>query len=106
MIHRIFAGYLWLWSSLFTSILLYIPLFFWGRGNITIGDRFWNFKVHRRQGIDDPDGLRRHALRMIAYVIQPLPPSQKKMSDTGYAMLPAILSSLGYRSYRSVSGVG
>ena len=56
-----------MWISLFTSILLYIPLFFWGRGNITIGDKFWSFKIHRRQRNDD-DGLRRHALAMIAYV--------------------------------------
>ena len=68
MIHRIFAGYFWLWTSLFTSIILYIPLFFWGRGNVTIGDRFWNFKIHKRQVVDDPEGLRRRALSMIAYV--------------------------------------
>ena len=58
-----------MWTSLFVSILLYIPLFFWGRGNITIGDNFWSFKIHKQQRVDDYDGLRRHSLTMIAYVI-------------------------------------
>jgi hypothetical protein len=57
-----------MWLSLLSSILIYVPLFFWGRGNITIGDRFWHFEVHKQQVLDDPDGVRRHALRMIAYV--------------------------------------
>jgi hypothetical protein len=42
-------------------------LFFWSRGFITIGNRFWKFKVHRRQVIDDPDGMRQEAFSMIMY---------------------------------------
>ena len=57
-----------MWISLFVSSFLYIPMFLWGRGNITIGDKFWDFKIHKRQKIYDPHDLRRHALAMIAYV--------------------------------------
>jgi hypothetical protein len=56
---------LWLWSSLFTSLALYTPLFFWSLGVITVGNRFWKFKVHRRRVIDDPDGMRQEAFSMI-----------------------------------------
>jgi len=73
-----------MWSSLFISVLLYIPLFFWGRGNITIGDRFWSFRIHRRQLVDDHDGQRRHSLTMIAYVVShfPLPPHAHRETET------------------------
>jgi hypothetical protein len=62
-----------MWMSLFISFLLYIPLFFWGRGNVTIGENPWHFEFHSRQRIDDPHGLRRYALLMIAYVSQDFP---------------------------------
>jgi hypothetical protein len=45
-------------------------LFFWGRGNVTIGENPWHFEFHSRQRIVDPHGLRRYALLMIAYVSQ------------------------------------
>jgi len=44
-------------------------MFFWGRGNITIGEKPWQFEFHSRQRIEDPHGLRRYALIMIAYPV-------------------------------------
>jgi hypothetical protein len=55
------------------SILAYIPLFFWARGNITVStEHWWKITFHSSkeniQGID-PDGRRRRSLGMIAYVM-------------------------------------
>ncbi|KIM83330.1 hypothetical protein PILCRDRAFT_819583 [Piloderma croceum F 1598] len=68
---RIAGEYLWLWITLFVSILAYIPLFFWAQGNITVStEHWWEITFHSSkeniQGID-PDGRRRRSLGMIAY---------------------------------------
>ena len=67
-VERIFGVYFWMWSSFLISMLLYLPLSLWVRGNITIGNRFWRFRVHKRQQMDDPRGMRRHAMNLLAYV--------------------------------------
>jgi len=53
------------------SILAYIPLFFWARGNITVStEHWWKITFHSSKknihGID-PDGRRRRSIGMIAY---------------------------------------
>ena len=65
---RVFAVYFWMWTSFLFSLLLYIPLSLWVRGNITIGNRFWKFQFHKRQQMEDRKNLRRLALSLIAYV--------------------------------------
>jgi len=55
------------------SILAYIPLFFWARGNITVStEHWWKITFHSSKknihGID-PDGRRRRSIGMIAYVM-------------------------------------
>jgi len=67
LIHRLWAGYIWLWVALFVSVLLYVPLFFWGRGNITVGDKFWSFQIHRAGNVDDRGGSRRRSMSLLAY---------------------------------------
>jgi len=70
---RIVGQYLWLWLTLFVSILSYIPLFFWAQGYITVDpQRWWKFRFHKRIGhdaqSDDADRQsRRRSLGMIAY---------------------------------------
>jgi hypothetical protein len=68
---RIVGEYLWLWVTLFVSLLAYIPLFFWSRGNITVSDKsWWKFSIHRTtDSFEDQDGHRSYALTMIAYVL-------------------------------------
>jgi hypothetical protein len=68
-VERIFGVYFWMWASLLISMIFYVPLSLWVRGNITLGDRFWNFRIHKRQRVEDPRGLRRHALNLILYVL-------------------------------------
>ena len=71
---RIAGEYFWLWLTLFVSILAYIPLYFWARGNVTVSTKhWWSFEFHSNEGNDvvqiDPDGRKRRSLGMIAYVI-------------------------------------
>jgi len=62
-----------MWLTFAVSLLLYFPLFFWSRGNITIHpDVWWKFRVHRQlkqDGEVDTGTHRRRALRMIAYPV-------------------------------------
>lgn len=65
---RIWGEYIWLWITLFFSLLAYIPLFFWSRGNITVSEEtWWKFSIHRTANVEDPGGRRMTSLTMIAY---------------------------------------
>ncbi|EIN11964.1 hypothetical protein PUNSTDRAFT_125070 [Punctularia strigosozonata HHB-11173 SS5] len=47
---RVAGEYFWLWLALGVSIALYIPLWLWKRGNITIDDhKWWSFELHRQR---------------------------------------------------------
>jgi len=38
---------MWLWSTVFISILCYVPLFLWSRGNLTVSQRrWWKVRMH------------------------------------------------------------
>jgi len=66
---KIVGEYFWVWLALFASLLLYIPLFFLSRGNITTDDNvWWKFHIHRRSpNAPGLEGERRRSLSMIAY---------------------------------------
>jgi hypothetical protein len=65
-----------MWVALFVSVIIYVPLFFWGRGNITVGEKFWDFRIHAREHVRDPEPSRQHSLNMIVYVIPLIMESQ------------------------------
>jgi len=73
IVQRLFAEYLWMWSALFLSFALYIPLFFWFQGYLTPDDKiWWKFRFHtrsQRAGVADSDVMRRRSMKMIAYPI-------------------------------------
>ncbi|KAN0105265.1 hypothetical protein V8E52_011204 [Russula decolorans] len=64
---RLGGEYLWLWIALFASAILYIPLYFWTEGRLSVDEESW-YKFH----MSDPDqrveyAQRRAALRMLLY---------------------------------------
>jgi len=64
---RMAVEYLWMWLTLFLSILIYIPLYLWMRGNIIIDQAaWWKFNISRHV---DPAAWarRRQAMVMLAY---------------------------------------
>lgn len=65
---RIAGEYLWLWIGLFTSILVYVPLFLWSQGMLSVdASQWWRFRFHRARNIPDDDARKRRALSMLAY---------------------------------------
>lgn len=68
---RIAGEYFWLWTALFTSILVYTPLFFWSQGMLSVNSsQWWRFRFHRSSPlVPDDDGRKRRALSMLAYVL-------------------------------------
>ncbi|KAJ7188935.1 hypothetical protein C8R46DRAFT_877398 [Mycena filopes] len=70
--YRLAGEYIWFWITLAVSILVYITLFLWARGNIQISDTaWWRFSVHRRSSSAKMDAAerarRRRSYAMIAY---------------------------------------
>jgi hypothetical protein len=62
---RLAGEYVWLWVALFTSVILYIPLYFWTEGRLSVDDERW-YKFHTRnfkQGVEYAQ--RRAALGML-----------------------------------------
>ncbi|KAF5320691.1 hypothetical protein D9619_001330 [Psilocybe cf. subviscida] len=68
---RIWGEYIWFWITLIVSTVIYVPLYFWSRGNIQIDDRaWWKFSFQRAgNSAVDPalKGVRRRALIMLIY---------------------------------------
>ncbi|KAH9979159.1 hypothetical protein BJV74DRAFT_131271 [Russula compacta] len=66
---RIGGEYAWLWVALFTSVILYVPLYFWAKGRLSVDEEKWyKFRTSR------PDrggeyAQRRAALGMLLYPI-------------------------------------
>lgn len=73
---RIAGEYFWLWLTLAVSILVYVPLFMWNQGNISVDERYWwKVKFHWRQtgplSEDDEARVRPSdsSLAMLAYPV-------------------------------------
>ncbi|KAF9482233.1 hypothetical protein BDN70DRAFT_801951 [Pholiota conissans] len=69
---RIWGEYIWFWITLVVSFFIYIPLYFWSRGNINIDDKsWWRFSFQRSDPHASPTlkVVRRQALAMLAYPV-------------------------------------
>ncbi|KAH9961213.1 hypothetical protein BC827DRAFT_1203226 [Russula dissimulans] len=42
---RLAGEYIWLWIALFASMTMYIPLYLWAEGRLSIGDRWYKFHL-------------------------------------------------------------
>ncbi|KAH9953521.1 hypothetical protein BC827DRAFT_129599 [Russula dissimulans] len=64
---RLGGEYVWLWAALFASAILYIPLYYWTEGRLSVDPDSW-YKFHRSRP-DDTVGYtqRRIALGMLLY---------------------------------------
>ncbi|KAI0297943.1 hypothetical protein BC826DRAFT_951332 [Russula brevipes] len=66
---RLASEYIWMWTALLASTLLYIPLYFWVEGRLLVDKKRWQqFRICRRnpsQGVEYPQ--KRAALGMILY---------------------------------------
>ncbi|KAF7376476.1 hypothetical protein MSAN_00063300 [Mycena sanguinolenta] len=72
---RIAGEYVWFWITLLVSLLAYLTLFLWARGNITVSETaWWRCKFHRRgpalkSSPDSSKFARKAAYAMIAYPV-------------------------------------
>ncbi|KAI9508220.1 hypothetical protein F5148DRAFT_1198381 [Russula earlei] len=42
---RLAGEYVWLWVALFASMTMYIPLYLWAEGRLSIGERWYKFRL-------------------------------------------------------------
>ncbi|KAH9953516.1 hypothetical protein BC827DRAFT_1159194 [Russula dissimulans] len=54
---RLAGEYIWLWIALFASMTMYIPLYLWAEGRLSIGDRWYKFHLSK------PDPRMKYAKR-------------------------------------------
>jgi len=66
---RLGGEYLFLWLTLFISILLYIPLYYWSEGRLSVDENRWyKFHMHApRHRVRSEYAQRRAARRMLFY---------------------------------------
>jgi len=67
---RLAGEYLFLWLALFTSVLLYIPLYFWTEGRLSVDEKKWyKFHTHTfsQRGSRSEYAQRRAARGMLFY---------------------------------------
>ncbi|THH21357.1 hypothetical protein EW146_g174 [Bondarzewia mesenterica] len=65
---RLWGEYFWIWLALFTSFCVYVPLYYWKKGNLSVDpEKWWRFRVHPRRA--DREGVQEseRALSMLAY---------------------------------------
>lgn len=65
---RIWGEYFWLWLTLFVAIAVYVPLFLWIKGYITINEQEW-WKVKWYWRVAGPDGDQRERPRASSLAI-------------------------------------
>ena len=58
---RLAGEYIWLWAALFTSTMLYVPLYYWAEGRLSVDTEKW-YKFRMSQ----PDQGTERAQRKIA----------------------------------------
>jgi hypothetical protein len=64
-VERLAGAYLWMWIALFASIILYIPVYFWAMGRLSVGKR--NLDPSQRGTAN-----RRATLRLLLYAMHVL----------------------------------
>ncbi|KAH9040682.1 hypothetical protein EDB85DRAFT_2083550 [Lactarius pseudohatsudake] len=64
---RLAGEYIWLWIALFASVIMYIPLYFWMKGRLSVDPNKW-YKFRLSES-DDGYTQRRSALGMLSYPI-------------------------------------
>ncbi|KAF8274486.1 hypothetical protein EI94DRAFT_1696019 [Lactarius quietus] len=80
---RLAGEYIWLWIALFASVVMYIPLYFWTKGRLSIDpERWYRFRLIES---DERYQVRRAALGMLfyplAYSLMVLPLSITRWSE-------------------------
>lgn len=65
---RVAGEYVWLWLALFSSFLVYIPLFLWSEGYLRINVVcWWRFHFSYRRKLEVYRGSRRRTVAILAY---------------------------------------
>jgi hypothetical protein len=84
---RLWAKYLWFWLGCLVSVLLYIPLAFLVRGNITRDlDSWWRLRLERRDTHSDNPAMGRLFFFMLMCAFHPC--RTKNNTDTYHLSYP------------------
>lgn len=67
---RIMGEYLWMWIALAFCLLMYVPIYFWNRGNLVPHDTtWWKFSVRSAKRARIDSELKKKAFVMLLYPI-------------------------------------
>ncbi|KAI0305707.1 hypothetical protein B0F90DRAFT_1624778 [Multifurca ochricompacta] len=92
---RLAGEYIWLWIALFASLIMYIPLYFWAEGRLSVDDKKWYMIRLYKSDEAVEYSQRRAALGMLFYplaysvVVLPLSAARWSMSNDKKAPVPS-----------------
>jgi len=96
---RLAGEYIWMWVALFTSVLLYIPLYFWTEGRLSVDPERW-YRFHTRNPRSGVEYAQRRAslgmlLYPVAYAFVVLPTSASRWSQFEHNNVPSAATFFG-----------
>ncbi|EIN11602.1 hypothetical protein PUNSTDRAFT_61801 [Punctularia strigosozonata HHB-11173 SS5] len=70
IVDKLMGEYLWMWLTLFISVLVYVPLFLLSRGYISVHPiQWWKLSMHRRKEGGGLPAAKQASMGMLAYPI-------------------------------------
>ncbi|KAH8990251.1 hypothetical protein EDB92DRAFT_1763981, partial [Lactarius akahatsu] len=94
---RLGGEYVWIWAALFASVIMYIPLYFWTKGCLSVDPEKW-YKFHLSES-DVGYPQRRAALGMLfyplGYSLVVLPLSVVRWSHFNHKKVPSMATFFG-----------
>jgi len=103
---RLAGEYVWMWLALFTSVVMYIPLYLWAKGRLSIGERW--YELHLSQPGQKAEYFqRRTSLGLLcyplAYSLVVLPISVARWTQIHHPHIPSAAMLFG-QSMLNLSG--
>ncbi|KAI0254076.1 hypothetical protein BJV78DRAFT_105369 [Lactifluus subvellereus] len=100
---RLAGEYIWLWTSLFTSVIMYIPLYLWAEGRLSVDKQKW-YKFHLNNSDDRIEYTERRAAMGIlfyplAYTLIVLPISVARWFQFSRRKIPSAAMFFGLSTF-------
>jgi len=90
---RLAGEYIWLWTALFASVIMYIPLYLWAEGRLSIGERWYKFHLSKPNQ-HAKYSKRKSSLGMLfypfVYSLVVLPVSVARWSQYNHKSIPSV----------------
>ncbi|KAH9052532.1 hypothetical protein EDB87DRAFT_1722850 [Lactarius vividus] len=97
---RLAGEYVWMWIALFASLVMYVPLHFWMKGNLSVdGEKWYKIRLVKSDVADSEYSKRRATLGILfyplAYSLMVIPLSVSRWLHFGHKSVPSAATFFG-----------